>query len=56
MLYNKGMKKSPQQLPSDPQALQEMVLALQSQVKELEVKNQHLLEQFRLATAETVWF
>ena len=39
----------PQQLPTDPQALQDMVLALQSQVKELEVKNQYLLEQFRLA-------
>ena len=47
--YNKGMKKKPNPLSMDPQVLQEMVLALQSKVTDLELKNQHLLEQFRLA-------
>lgn len=36
-------------LPSDPEALQEMVLSLQLQVKDLIEKKQHLMEQFRLA-------
>lgn len=43
------MKKDARQLPTDPKALQAMVLALQAQVGELELKNQQLLEQFRLA-------
>ncbi|WP_141235700.1 IS66 family transposase [Pseudoalteromonas sp. NBT06-2] len=43
------MKKKPNPLSMDPQVLQEMVLALQSKVTDLELKNQHLLEQFRLA-------
>ena len=36
-------------LPTDPKALQEMVLSLQSQVKNLTAEKQHLIEQFRLA-------
>lgn len=36
-------------LPTDPKALQEMVLSLQSQVKNLTEEKQHLIEQFRLA-------
>jgi len=36
-------------LPTDPKALQEMVLSLQSQVKSLTAEKQHLIEQFRLA-------
>jgi len=36
-------------LPTDPKTLQEMVLSLQSQVKNLTVEKQHLIEQFRLA-------
>jgi hypothetical protein len=43
------MKKDAKQLPSEPQVLQQMVLALQSQVESLVAQNQHLLEQFRLA-------
>ncbi len=43
------MKIKPQELPTDAKALQEMVLALQSQVQTLEHQNQHLIEQFRLA-------
>jgi transposase len=43
------MKKKPIPLPTDAKALQEMVLALQSQLKTLEQQNQHLIEQFRLA-------
>jgi len=36
-------------LPTDPKALQERVLSLQSQVKNLTAEKQHLIEQFRLA-------
>jgi len=36
-------------LPTAPRALQEMVLSLQSQVKNLTEEKQHLIEQFRLA-------
>lgn len=36
-------------LPTDPEALQKMVLSLQSQVKNLTAEKQHLIEQFRLA-------
>ncbi len=36
-------------LPTDPKALQEMVLSLQSQVKNLTAEKHHLIEQFRLA-------
>ena len=36
-------------LPTDAKALQEMVLSLQSQVKNLTEEKQHLIEQFRLA-------
>ncbi len=36
-------------LPSEPKALQKMVLSLQSQVKNLTAEKQQLLEQFRLA-------
>jgi transposase len=36
-------------LPTDPKALQEMVLSLQSQVKNLTAEKQYLIEQFRLA-------
>jgi transposase len=36
-------------LPTDSKALQEMVLSLQSQVKNLTAEKQHLIEQFRLA-------
>jgi len=36
-------------LPTDPKALQEMVLSLQCQVKNLTEEKHHLLEQFRLA-------
>lgn len=36
-------------LPTDAKALQEMVLSLQSQVKNLIIEKQHLIEQFRLA-------
>tara|TARA_R110001583_G_scaffold69896_4_gene198059 strand:+ start:1113 stop:2636 length:1524 start_codon:yes stop_codon:yes gene_type:complete len=36
-------------LPSDPKTLQEMVLFLQLQVKNLTTEKQHLIEQFRLA-------
>ena len=43
------MKIKPEQLPTDTKALQEMVLALQSQMKALEQKYQLLIEQFRLA-------
>lgn len=43
------MKEDIESLPTDPQRLQQMVLALQSQVHILTEQNQHLLEQFRLA-------
>ena len=43
------MKIKPEQLPTDPKGLQEMVLALQSQMKTLEQKYQFLIEKFRLA-------
>jgi transposase len=36
-------------LPTDPEALQAMVLSLQSQVKNLTAEKLHLIEQFRLA-------
>jgi transposase len=36
-------------LPTDPEALQEMVLSLQLQVNVLTAEKQHLMEQFRLA-------
>ena len=36
-------------LPNDPEALQKMVLSLQSQVKNLTAEKLHLIEQFRLA-------
>jgi hypothetical protein len=36
-------------LPTDSKALQEMVLSLLSQVKNLTAEKQHLIEQFRLA-------
>jgi len=36
-------------LPTDPEALQQMVLSLQLQVKDLTAEKQHLMEQFRLA-------
>jgi len=36
-------------LPTDPEALQKMVLSLQYQVKNLTEEKQHLIEQFRLA-------
>jgi len=36
-------------LPTDPKALREMVLSLQSQVKNLTAEKHHLIEQFRLA-------
>ena len=43
------MKIKPQKLPTNAKALQDMVLALQSQVQMLEHQNQHLIELFRLA-------
>jgi len=43
------MTKEQKTLPTDPKALQEMVLSLQSQVKNLTAEKQHLIEQFRLA-------
>ena len=36
-------------LPTDPEALQQMVLSLLSQVKNLTAEKLHLIEQFRLA-------
>jgi len=36
-------------LPTEPKALREMVLSLQSQVKNLTAEKLHLIEQFRLA-------
>jgi hypothetical protein len=36
-------------LPTDPEALQAMVLSLQSQVENLTAEKLHLIEQFRLA-------
>ena len=36
-------------LPNDTKTLQEMVLALQSQVQHLQDEKQQLIEQFRLA-------
>jgi len=36
-------------LPNDPRALQEMVLSLPSQVKNLTAEKHYLIEQFRLA-------
>lgn len=43
------MKNDLKNLPSDTKTLQEMVLSLQLQVKNLAAEKHHLLEQFRLA-------
>ena len=43
------MNDKTQSLPDDTQTLQDMVLALLSQVESLQDEKQHLLEQFRLA-------
>jgi transposase len=47
--YNTPLQNKPRQRPQDTNALQEMVLALQSQIKTLEQQYQHLIEPFRLA-------
>jgi transposase len=43
------MKDDLENLPTDTKSLQEMVLSLQLQVKDLAAEKHHLLEQFRLA-------
>ena len=43
------MKKNDQSLPTDVDALQQMVMHLQQQLSDTEQKHQRLLEQFRLA-------
>ena len=43
------MKNDLENLPTDTKSLQEMVLSLQLQVKDLAAEKHHLLEQFRLA-------
>lgn len=46
---NNSMTNEIKHLPTDPEALQQMVLSLQSQVKNLTAEKLHLIEQFRLA-------
>ena len=43
------MKTNDQSLPTDVDALQQMVMDLQQQLSDTEQKHQRLLEQFRLA-------